>query len=136
LHVFISCETTDCITFSTRVVIVEFFDSATSNSKTLDFELITAIESQVFFYADTSLSKCYLPVNTDRDQTTFLFINPDNSIDTLEVGYVRTEGLISKDCGFELQFKNIEIINTTYESAISLENELSRINEENIKIFL
>jgi hypothetical protein len=102
----------------------------------VDFELITALESQVFFYADTSLSICYLPVNTDSGHTDFLFFNLDGSIDTLSVGYDKTERLISKDCGFELQFKNIEIINTTYENAISLENELSRINEENIKIYL
>ena len=136
LYVLGSCDTTDCITFNTRIVIVEFLDSATNTSKSQDFELITAIESEVIFYNDTSLSICYLPINTDKDQTTFLFFNPDNSIDTLEVGYDKRVRLISKDCGFEFQFRNIEINYTTFEEAISLGNELSRLNEENIKIFL
>ena len=135
LYVLLSCDTTDCITFSTRVVIVEFLDSATNNSKSLDFELITAIDSEVAYYSDTTVSKCYLPVNTEKEETTFLFVNTDNSIDTLHIEYDKIVRLISKDCGYEFQFNNIEIVNSTYENAISLGNELSRLNEENIKIY-
>ena len=136
LYVLASCDTTECISFSTRTVVVEFLDSATNSSKYQDFELITATESQVLFYSDTSLSVYYLPVNTEKEETTFIFLNSDNSIDTLHIGYDKRVRLISKDCGYELQFKNIEIIYTTFKNAISLENELSRLNEENIKIFL
>jgi hypothetical protein len=135
-YIFISCDTTDCITFSTRVVVIDFLDSATNTSKNVDFELITAIESPVLFYGDTTISRCFLPVNTEKEETTFLFVNPDSSIDTLQIGYDKTIRLISQDCGFEFQFKNILILKTTYDNAISLENELSRLNEENIKIFL
>jgi len=135
-YIFISCENTDCITFSTRIVIVDFLDSATGSPESREFEIITATESSVIFYGDTSLSKLYLPVNTEKDQTTFIFYNPDNSIDTLEVGYIRKERLISEDCGFEIQFKNIEIIYSTFGNVISLENELSRLYDENIKIYL
>jgi len=117
-------------------VIVDFLDSATGSSESREFEFITAAETSVIFYGDTSLSRLYLPVNTDKDQTTFLFYNPDNSIDTLEIGYVRKEHLISEDCGFELQFKNIEIIYSTFGNVISLGNELSRLYDENIKIYL
>ena len=117
-------------------MVVDFLDAETGNSESRDFDLITSTESSVLFYGDTTLSTLYLPVNTDKDNTTFLFFNPDNTIDTLEIGYVRTERLISKDCGLELVFKNIEIIYTTFDNAVSLENELSRLNEENIKIFL
>ena len=136
LYVLFSCDTTDCITFSTRVVVVEFLDSATNSSKNVELELITAIESPVAFYNDTTVSKCYLPVNTEKEETTFLFVNQDNTIDTLHIEYDKTIRLISRDCGYEFQFKNIEIVNTTYENAISLGNELSRLNDENIKIFL
>jgi len=135
-YILFSCDTTDCITFSTRVVVIEFLDSATNSSKNVDFEFITAIESPVIFYSDTTVSKCYLPVNTEKEETTFLFVNQDNTIDTLHIEYDKTVRLISRDCGYEFQFKNIEIVNTTYENAISLGNELSRLNEENIKIFL
>jgi hypothetical protein len=117
-------------------LIIDFLDAETGNPVPRSFDWITATESGVFFYSDTTLSTLYLPVNTDQDQTTFLFSNPDNSLDTLEIGYLRTERLISEDCGFELQFKNIEIISTTFESVTTVENELSRLNEENIKIFL
>jgi hypothetical protein len=75
-------------------------------------------------------------VNTDKGRTTFLFFNPDSTVDTLEVGYEKTERLISEDCGFELIFRNIRIIDTTFDHVESLENELSRLNEENVKIFL
>jgi hypothetical protein len=127
--------TEDCITFNTRFVIVEFLDSATGNSKSRPFDLISAQESQVIFYGDTSLSTYYLPINTELEQTLFLFLNPDASIDTLEVSYDKTITLISKDCGYDFEFKNLEIIQTTFDSTLSLGNELSRLNEENIKIF-
>jgi hypothetical protein len=114
---------------------VDFLDSATGDSKSRQFDLISAQESQVIFYSDTSLNTYYLPVNTELEQTVFLFLNPDQTIDTLEVSYDKTETLISKDCGYDLEFKNLGIIQTTFDSAVSLENELSRLNEENIKIF-
>lgn len=132
----ISCDTTDCISFSTRVIVVDFLDSTNENPVIQNFELVSAIDSDVIFYGDTSLSTFYLPVNTDKNKTTFLFYNSDNTIDTLEVGYKKTERLISEDCGFEFQFTNIVIIYSTFKNAFSLENELSRLNEENIKIFL
>ncbi len=135
LYVLAACETTDCITFNTRFVIVDFLDSATGDSKSRQFDLISAQESQVIFYSDTSLSTYYLPVNTEQEQTIFLFLNPDQTIDTLEVSYDKSVILISKDCGYDLEFKNLGIVQTTFDSAISLENELSRLNEENIKIF-
>lgn len=130
-----ACETTDCITFNTRFVIVDFLDSATGESKSREFDLISALESQVIFYSDTSLSTYYLPVNTELEKTLFLFLNPDQSIDSLEVSYDKKVILISKDCGYDLEFKNLGIIQTTFDSVVSLENELSRLNEENIKIF-
>jgi hypothetical protein len=133
--VLAACDTTDCITFNTRLVIVEFLDSATGNSKSREFDLIAAQESQVIFYSDTSLSTYLLPVNTEQEQTLYLFLNPDQSIDTLELSYDKTVRLISKDCGYDFEFKNVGIIQTTFDSAVSLENELSRLNEENIKIF-
>ncbi len=135
LHVLAACDTTDCITFNTRFVIVDFLDSATGNSKSRQFDLISAQESQVIFYSDTILSTYYLPVNTELEETIFLFLNPDQTIDTLEVSYDKTVILISKDCGYDLEFKNLGIIRTSFDSAVSLENELSRLNEENIKIF-
>jgi len=114
---------------------VEFLDSATGKSKSREFDLISAQESQVIFYSDTSLSTYLLPVNTEQEQTLFLFLNPDLTIDTLELSYDKTVRLISKDCGYDFEFANIGIIQTTFDSAVSLENELSRLNEENIKIF-
>ena len=130
-----ACETTDCITFNTRFVILKFFDSATGVDKSREFDFIAAQKSQVIFYSDTSLSTYLLPVNTEEEKTLFLFINPDQSVDTLEVGYDKSVSLISKDCGYDFEFKNINIIQTTFDSTVSLENELSRLNEENINIF-
>lgn len=132
---FCSCETTDCITFSSRFVSVQFFDSTTSNPKNIEFSLITALEADVIFYSDTLLSQYYLPVNTEKEQTTFLFLNMDNSIDTLSLIYDKREKLISEDCGFDLLFNNVEIEYTTFKMAESLGNDLSRLNEENIKIY-
>ena len=89
-----ACETTDCITFNTRYVILKFLDSATGDSKSREFDLIVAQESRVIFYSDTSLSTYLLPVNTDEERTLFLFLNPDQSVDTLEVSYDKSVSLI------------------------------------------
>ncbi len=130
----LSCDNTDCITFGTNTVRIQFLDSA-SNPKSKSFSFIASTDSEFVFYSDTTFSTCIVPVNTSETSTTFLFGNPDNSIDSITVGYDRRQKLISETCGFELKFNNIRILSTTFEHALSLENDLSLLNETNIEIY-
>ena len=128
-----ACENKDCITFSRDAVVVQFLDSA-NNKKDTTFSVVTSIGSNFVFYSDTTLSTYLLPVNTSESQTTFLFTS-NNTTDTLQIGYVRRQRFISEDCGFELQFRAVEILYTSFPNAISQNNDLSTLNETNIEIY-
>jgi len=129
-----ACENKDCITFSRDAVVVQFLDSA-NNKKDTTFSVVTSIGSNFVFYSDTTLSTYLLPVNTSESQTTFLFKSNNNETDTLQIGYERRQRFISEDCGFELQFRVVEILYTSFPNAISLNNDLSTLNETNIEIY-
>ncbi len=128
------CENTDCITFSRNYVIIDFLDS-TGVRKDTTFSYITAEGSNVIFYSDTTLYKYALPINTDESETTFIFHGTDNITDTLQVGYLRRQRLISEDCGFELQFRQLEIIRSSFPDAISMNKDLNILYETDIRIY-
>ena len=128
------CENTDCITFSRNFVIIDFLDS-TGIRKDTTFSYITAVGSNLIFYSDTTLYKYALPINTEESTTTFLFHGINDVTDTLQVGYTRKQRLISEDCGFELQFRQVEIIHSSFRDAISLKNDLNILNETDIRIY-
>jgi len=128
------CENTDCITFSRNFVIVDFLDS-TNVRKDTTFSYITAAGSNLIFYSDTTLYKYALPIDTDKDETTFLFQSLNGEMDTLQVGYQRRQRLISEDCGFELQFRQLEIIHSSFPGAVSLGNDLNILYDTDIRIY-
>lgn len=128
------CENTDCITFSRNYVIIDFLDSA-GIKKDTTFNYITAVGSNVLFYSDTTVYKYALPINTAASETTFIFQGINEVTDTLQVGYSPIQRLISEDCGFELQFRQFEIIHTSFPNAISLNNYLNILNETDIRIY-
>jgi hypothetical protein len=128
------CENTDCITFSRNFVIVDFLDS-TGTRKDITFNSITAAGSDVIFYSDTTLYKYLLPINTEEPETTFFFYGTNGVTDTLQVGYQRRQRLISEDCGFELQFRNLEIIHSSFPEAESLGNDLNILYDTDIRIY-
>ena len=135
LLLHIRCDTTDCITFSTNAFIIQFFDKDSGQPESIDFQTIEAFESKIVLYADTSLNTFYLPVNTAMGSTTFILKDASNQVDSLTVGYTKTEKLISEECGFELTFSNLLVLRTSYDSVVVSLNELSRLNEENIQIY-
>jgi len=129
-----ACENTDCITFSRNFIVVQFLDSA-DNKKDTTFSYITASSSNVIFYKDTTLSTYALPINTNRSETTYIFVGINNVMDTLQVGYISGQRLISEDCGFELQLRQIEILYSSFPNVIALQNQLSTLNEIDIEIY-
>jgi hypothetical protein len=130
-----ACENTDCITFSRNYIIVQFLDSA-NNKKDTTFSYITALRSNVIFYSDTTLDTYLLPINTNGSETTFIFGGANNDSDTLQVGYSPRERLISEECGFELQIREVEILYSSFPDVNPLQNQLSTLNEIDIEIYL
>ena len=115
-------------------MIVDFLDS-TGTRKDTTFNYITAAGSDVIFYSDTTLYKYLLPINTEEPETTFFFYGMTGVPDTLQVGYQRTQRLISEDCGFELQFRSLEIIHSSFPETESLGNDLNILYDTDIRIY-
>lgn len=132
--VMLSCENTDCISFSRDYLIVQFLDSANAK-KNIEVDYVTAIGSPFIFYSDTAFNLIALPINTELSQTTFVFGNTDSSTDTLAVGYIQRQRLVSPDCGFELQYQDLEILGTSFPEAVLQFEELNLLNNVDVKIY-
>jgi hypothetical protein len=130
----LSCENTDCISFSRDYIIVQFLDSANAK-KNIQVDYITAIGSPFIFYSDTTLNLVALPLDTEQSLTTFIFAETDKNIDTLSIGYVQQQRLISETCGFELQYRNLEILATSFPEAVLQFPELNLLNNTDVKIY-
>jgi hypothetical protein len=130
----LSCENTDCLSFSRNYLIIQFLDSVNVR-KNIEVDYITATGSPFIFYSDTAFNQVALPINTELSQTTFIFGNTDNSTDTLSVGYIQRQRLISETCGFELQYQNLQILGTSFPEAVLQFEELNLLNNVDVKIY-
>ena len=130
----LSCENTDCLSFSRNYLIIQFLDSS-NVKKNIEVDYITATGSPFLFYSDTVFNQVALPINTEQSQTTYIFGNTDNSTDTLSVGYIQRQRLISETCGFELQYQNLQILGTSFPEAVLQFEELNLLNNVDVKIY-
>ncbi|MBR9997482.1 MAG: hypothetical protein KFF73_00860 [Cyclobacteriaceae bacterium] len=129
-----SCENNVCISFSRDYLIVQFLDS-TETRKNIEIDYITALGSEYIFYSDTSLNRIGLPINTGESQTAFIFRNVNSRTDTLVVGYSQQQRLISPSCGFELQYRQLQVLNTSFPGSTVQFDELNILNDTDIKIY-
>lgn len=130
----LSCENTDCLSFSRNYLIIQFLDSS-NVKKNIEVDYITATGSPFIFYSDTTFNQVALPINTELSQTTYIFGNTDDSTDTLSVGYIQRQRLISESCGFELQYQNLQILGTSFPEAVLQFEELNLLNNVDVKIY-
>ncbi len=132
------CSGPECVSFATNIIVIQFLDSA-NNSQQVDILNISAMGTEVSFYNDTTVSKLFLPVDSENTNTTFLFNFPEGS-ETLEVGYSRNINLISQDCGFEFLLNDLEVNDASFPGAMVTNPEISTLivnskNRKNIEIY-
>ena len=109
-------------------------DSAFTENDTLIFLQVSALETDsVFIEADT-LSRVVLPLNTGKNETTFVF-DTDQSTHTLGLQYQRTQRLISADCGAEQIIDQLEAVQSTFDSVTIVLPQLTEPPTTNVEIY-
>ena len=109
-------------------------DSAFVENDTLIFLQITAQETDSIFRQADTLSTIVLPLNTGKDETTFLFDTDQNSY-SLGLKYVRTQRLISTDCGPEQIIEELTLEQSTFDSAAVVQPILIEPPVTNVEIY-
>jgi hypothetical protein len=131
-------DNSDCGTNNTNVVVVEFFSRETGSALIVNFDSVFAQNNQFDYrsLADRRPLNTYsLPVNPLSDTVTYVFRQAGND-ETITITYNRVLNLIHPDCGAEQIYNNIRVVSTTFDSYLSYNNSLRRLNEFNIEIYL
>ena len=152
-----SCQTEDCVSLSNNDLLVSFYESDSTELKEVAFNFVKALKNDSIFYTSEDKGSDYkLPLNPAEDITTFIFqaidsvtydtlqldpilidtiIHQREKFDTLELSYLRTQRIITVDCGVEISY-TIDTININTFSGYTIENkQLSRINTVNVKVY-
>ena len=125
-----SCDDTVCSDLGTTQVIIGFNDVISRTAKPIIIDYVTSPGTDsVFLKADT-ISSCSLPVNTSADSSIYYFFRPGRT-DTMVVRYKRTYRMVSKECGFNVVYGNVNAGYSTFLEVISMNNELNLSNVSN-----
>ena len=148
-----SCADEDCLSIYNNYLTVGFLKADTlANGKIelseLDtvFYSVTAEENDSVFYdKDDVVSTLTLPVNPATGFTSFrldmidsigfdsltmekiYYVNPIPQI--ISVSYRRSERIISEECGVEISFTEVALVDSTFQHTVLFSNKLSRLNE-------
>ncbi len=129
-------EFVDCSRETKTTAKISFFKKADGTSLEIAFDTITAIGTDsIFFTAKDTLNIYDIPLDPNSISTTFIFIKASVT-DTLNLGYENQFVIIDEDCPPEIAFNNLEILSTSFDSLIIVENRLLIEVENNIKVFL
>ena len=109
-------------------------DSAFVENDTLIFLQITALETDSVFLQVDTVSTVVVPINTGKDETTFLFDTDQNSY-SLALEYQRTQRLISADCGPEQIIDELTLKQSTFDSVSVIQPTLSDPPITNVEIY-
>lgn len=130
-----------CYTDNSTLVRIDFkrvvypdTDSAFLENDTLIFLQVSALETDSIFLQLDTLSSLVLPVNTGKDQTTFVF-NTDRGSHHLELRYHRTQRLISVECGPEQIIDQLEAGAATFDSLSIKQPKLTDSSATNVEIY-
>lgn len=142
-----SCTSESCLDETEAYLKISFYKSATSKLAAPDSLTIYGLNmvSAKLYNKSTGVQPATLPLNAATDKCIFIIII-NGITDTLELTYSSYPHLISKECGYTfyhdlipeslkcttmgLDFKNMGI-----DSIKISKNNITTINEENIRIF-
>jgi hypothetical protein len=109
-------------------------DSAFTENDTLVFAQVRALDTDSIFVDADTLSSVILPLNTGKNETTFVF-DIGLEMHTLELRYQRTQRLISVDCGPEQIIDQLESVQSTFDSLAVLQPVLTEPPATNVEIY-
>ncbi len=135
--IVVACnEVVDCSRETKPTARISFFKKIDGTPLIISFDTIGALGSDsIFFTVKDTLSIYDLPLDPQGNNTAFIFIK-ESEIDTLDLRYENQFVIIDEDCVPEIAFNNLEILSTSFDSLIIVENRLLIEVENNIKVFL
>ena len=105
----------DCLITASGYTKIDLYDKANKQPKSIKFDSIRVSGTESVFYQDST--SLLLPVNPVEDTTRFTFIH-DGKSDFITVKYSSETRIISPDCGAFIYFKNLEIVNTSFDQSL------------------
>ncbi|SIQ82169.1 DUF6452 family protein [Maribacter ulvicola] len=130
-----SCEKDDiCVEGNTPLLVIEFYDiDDTETLKDVQTLRVVGVGQNVTVNTVTdrsNVSTISIPLKTDEDATSFLFISNSadsddgaetGNIDTINFSYSRDEDFLSRGCGFVVNYNELQA-NTTADSDSWIQN--------------
>ena len=108
----------DCLITASGYTKIDFYQKSNKQLKTITFLSITVSgNGSILYYDSTSASTLLLPVNPRGDTTRFTFYY-DGKSDFITVKYSTETRIISPDCGAFIYFKDLEIVNTSFDQGL------------------
>ncbi|MBX2961630.1 MAG: hypothetical protein KF687_03905 [Cyclobacteriaceae bacterium] len=130
----------DCVRTSDTALVIEFRKFLTGEKDTVVLFQVIAEGADSVFYApgnepDTLRGvAALLSVNPFQSETSYTFYFPGIER-TLKVGYTREARLISEDCGSEIFYSALQVLETEFDSVRIVNTELTKNRLVNIEIY-
>ena len=98
---------------------IDFYQKANRQPKPITFSSITVSSGETILYQDSAsaTTSLLLPVNPNGDTTRFT-LDYDGKSDFITVKYSTETRIISPDCGAFIYFKDLEIVNTSFDPGL------------------
>ena len=130
----------DCIRTSDTALVIDFRKILTGERDTVIIFQITAAGADSIFYSPGNVPdtlrgvSAILSINPFDVETLYTFYLPGLER-TLRVGYNKEARFIYEDCGSEIFYSSLYIIETEFDSVRIVNNELTKNRLVNIEIF-
>jgi len=109
----------DCVITASGYTRIDFYQKANRQPKLITFSAITVSGGGTILHQDSVSASTFLllPVNPNGDTTRFT-LDYDGKSDFITVKYSTEMRIISPDCGAFMYFKDLEIMNTSFDQGL------------------
>ena len=150
---FVACQSEECVSIYNNYLLVGFIKADTLENGKIElspldtvFYSVTAEGNDSVFYDQSDVTSfLQLPVNPAGEFTSFKFEMIDSigydslsmqniyyrnpTPHTISVSYHRGERIIVDDCGIEISYTKLTLVDSTFQNTILMSDKLSRLNE-------
>lgn len=105
----------DCFSLNNYFIGISFKKLEDSRADTIAVAALGTVEPPLLFDLDTTFSKRVLPLNYFEDETTF-FIESEDTVRFLRLGYVSQAQFVSEDCGEKFVLSELRVIEHNFDS--------------------
>ena len=121
----------ECLVTATTEVKISFLKGKADSL--LNIDMVTASGTDSIFYENDSTAHLTLPINPRKSISTFK-IHHNGQIDSLQVGYVAQNLIISPSCGAFINYINLTVNASSFANVHVVTNQLSTSVKSNIEV--